>query len=482
MSTDGSRRFTIAQLRKKGTKTLVRNCAIDQQAWLLFATTNRSEFMEYYFNSSMNDRFAAANSLPFPDKFKTHQTGPIPPYFKANNARWKNHTRAKESAVDTKSRTPRYQPDLPLQHTLKSGKKELKSLSGYGLIDCKFIGSYYQVLTEINALLRSGKYVGFFEKKCNCKLPIICGYNMVSKCYTLECDLACRCGSVYMRFTFGNSITHKGKNYKENLLRFTALISHCKVRFALAEKLDLYFGLKAPDKRTVRKYKDHTDKASHKLAKRYMTEAIEEGKQDKITYNSQINLGVDGSYNTQGYQSNLGQCTAILTTKNSDTRTGRRTKVVGNFRRNRGERYGKDHTGSAGSIEVKGLGKILKQMHKKGLDVDIVTKDLDTPSAKQIRTVNHKYGTTTEKGCDFNHTLKAGVGKALDSKKKKGKKIWKAAKCVDSTFTHAQSSKHKSILYKRTTKILRTRKQLFKEGKVTFFFDFFFFYIILTTL
>eukprot|EP01083_Nonionella_stella_P249032 861522_1 len=256
MSTGESRRYTLTQLRKKGTSKLVKNCTIDQQECTLFANANIGKFMEYYYNSPLNSSLnTITNSLPFPDEFKTHKTAAIPRYLKMQSARWQNHKRA---TGDTKPRPRRYQPDLPLQHTLKTGKIELNPLSGFGLIDCKYIATYHQILTEINGLLQSGKYIDFFDKKCQCKCPIICGYNMISKCYTLECDLACRCGTVYMRFIFGNSIKHKGKSYKENLLRFTSLITHCKVRFALAEKLDLYFGLKAPDKRTVRKYKDIT--------------------------------------------------------------------------------------------------------------------------------------------------------------------------------------------------------------------------------
>ena len=144
---------------------------------------------------------------------------------------------------------------------------------------------------------------------------------------------------------------------------------------------------------------------------------------------------------------------------NIDQRTRRNTKVVANYRKNRGDRYGQDHKGYAGQIEVDGMCVMMDELHGKGLDIDILTKDLDTPSAKALKETNKRNQTNTKKGNDFNHTIKSAIGKGLDSQKKTGKKIWKKAKAEDSHFTHKQSKKHKGLLYKWTSRILRRRKR-----------------------
>ena len=109
-------------------------------------------------------------------------------------------------------------------------------------------------------------------------------------------------------------------------------------------------------------------------------------------------IGCDGSFNTMGYKSKLGQCSAVCKMDKQDARTGRDFKVVTNYRRNRGERYGQDHKGSASTIETDVMEDNLGTLADKGCAVDVITKDLDTPSAKRIEEVNKNKRTNTEKG------------------------------------------------------------------------------------
>ena len=128
---------------------------------------------------------------------------------------------------------------------------------------------------------------------------------------------------------------------------------------------------------------------------------------------------MDGSYNTQGYDANMGQCSSVLRMRKVDPRTGKNSKVIANYRGNRGERYGRDQDGPAGQIEVDGMGQMLCDVYDEGLENDIVTKDLNTPAAEKLCDVNKTMGTNTKKGNDFNHTIKAAIGIGLRSKKQR---------------------------------------------------------------
>eukprot|EP01083_Nonionella_stella_P057818 151634_1 len=149
--------------------------------------------------------------------------------------------------------------DQRLQHNLKSGKVALAKLEGFGWCDAKYIGSYHDIITELNTLLRTKKHDGLFDKRCRCDDVILNGYNLKVICLTIHCDIACKCGTLYMKYAFGKQVMIDNKLYHENMLRFTSLVTHMKVRYSLAEKLDLYFGFKAPDPRTFRRYKNKTD-------------------------------------------------------------------------------------------------------------------------------------------------------------------------------------------------------------------------------
>ena len=179
----------------------------------------------------------------------------------------------------------------------------------------------------------------------------------------MECDMGCQCGTIYMHFMFGNDLKIDDKIYKENAMRFAALTQHCKLRFSLGKTLDLYFGLQMMDERTYGKYKDCVNEKANVLAERYMNEAINEGIDKLIS--TVTHCSMDGSYNTQGHQSKLGQNTTILRTFNKDQRTGRNYKVVANYRRNREVRYGQDHVGSAGQIEVDGMRIMMNTLNSK---------------------------------------------------------------------------------------------------------------------
>ena len=139
---------------------------------------------------------------------------------------------------------------------------------------------YSEVLVELNNIVNDDNN-NLMDKQCNCINAKLNGYNNVCKAYTMRCVIACRCGKVYCNFVFGEKVDVDGRLYQENGLRFSALTQHCKLRFCLGEKLDMYFGLQCMDRRTYRKYKDCVDEKSKVLAVGYMDDAIEEGIQDK---------------------------------------------------------------------------------------------------------------------------------------------------------------------------------------------------------
>ena len=76
-----------------------------------------------------------------------------------------------------------------------------------------------------------------------------------------------------MHFTFGNKDKVDNKFYKENGSRFAGLTQHCKLRFAVGEKLDLHFGLQMMDKRTYKKAEHCTNGKAIFLAERCMNAA-----------------------------------------------------------------------------------------------------------------------------------------------------------------------------------------------------------------
>eukprot|EP01084_Bolivina_argentea_P061449 112293_1 len=233
-----------------------------------------------------------------------------------------------------------------------------------------------------------------------------------------------------------------------------------KLMYSLTEKLDLYYGIKAIDLRTYNKYRGVCDDVAEELKEEYMAEARAEGIEDKQRTGKPTIIGVDGSFNTMGFQALLGQTAAILKTDKIDPVTNRNSKVVANSSRCKGI----DHFESSGKIETYGMQDCLVTCHEGGMPVDRMTKDQDTPAAKALNETNIKLNTKTAKDTDMNHGIKGLVGKGLDSQKKGGKVKWKIMKKADSTFTHKQSKKHKGILYRRTSYIFQTRKKSIQKS------------------
>ena len=96
---------------------------------------------------------------------------------------------------------------MPLQHNLRHGnKKKLVPLDGFCIVDFKYIDKFYDILFELNELLKSNKADKLFDVRCNCKNPKLKGYNGQTHAWTMICDVACQCGTVYMKFMFGNII------------------------------------------------------------------------------------------------------------------------------------------------------------------------------------------------------------------------------------------------------------------------------------
>ena len=463
-----NRKCTLQSIMKYGVKKVVLKCETDKKEWNLFAKHYKQEFFEYYYNSELNKKGTITNKLLFPLQFreKLHNIDTKATVsnnsnrtLKARQARWNNYSKDENASYSE------YKPSLPLQHDLRNGKSQLIPMQGMALTDFKYVDKLVDIILELNRLLQDPKQQ-LLHRHCNCKNPRLKGWNSNSKVMTMECDIGCYCGIIYMHFKFGKNVKVSGKSYSETGLRFAALTQHCKVRFALGIKLELYFGMKMMDQRTYKKYKSCVNRTQKALSDRYMDEAIAEGTSDKLRHGTPTQIAMDGSYNTQGHGSNLGHNTTILRTHNIDPRTKRCTKVVHNYRRNRGTRYGQDHTASAGQIEVDGMKVGLRDLDKKGLPADILSHDLDTPTGNALKEYNQEYERNTDLGNDFNHTIKSGVGNALDSTKKKGKKIWRKAKSEDSSFTHKQAKKHKAIIYKWTSEILRRRKLQYQKGNV----------------
>ena len=67
------------------------------------------------------------------------------------------------------------------------------------------------------------------------------------------------------------------------------------------------------------------------FAKKCMQEAVTEAISNKLQHGTSTHCSMDGSFNAQGFKSNLWQISANYKTVREDPRTGREARVVCNY-------------------------------------------------------------------------------------------------------------------------------------------------------
>ena len=132
----------------------------------MFAKHYKEEFLQYYYESNLNETNSNGYKLLFPSKFEdkikhidntNHKTTRTS---NATEARWKNYVKS-----DYKYNTHHIRhPSLPLQHNLRNGKKQLVPLDGFCIVDFKYIDKFYEILSELNELLNSNKSNMLFDQ------------------------------------------------------------------------------------------------------------------------------------------------------------------------------------------------------------------------------------------------------------------------------------------------------------------------------
>eukprot|EP01083_Nonionella_stella_P286979 976757_1 len=212
---DGKPLRSIANLKKRGIAKLVKDRVVDHDKWTLFARNHRDEFITHFHQSRLNKATNSPHDLPFPAKFEPHIVKLSKSYImQARQMHAKTRPTINPNSVKTYSKW--------------------KPINVYNIT---YIGSYHDIITELNTLLRTKKHDGLFDKRCRCDDVILNGYNLKVICLTMHCDIACKCGTLYMKYAFGKQVMIDNKLYHENMLRFTSLVTHMKVRYSLGKGL-----------------------------------------------------------------------------------------------------------------------------------------------------------------------------------------------------------------------------------------------------
>ena len=365
--------------------------------------------------------------------------------------------------------TSKYAPSTPLSMHLRTAKGPLTPINGYGIINFKFIEMYRYFITELQSKVTNDPS----QRDCKCDPPELGAYNMKSKAMTTSVEICCKCGVFYVTFYFGEKVEIDNKLYYENAIRFVHLTGRIKERFALAEKMQLIFGIQAPDRRTYNKYKKVTVNKTKEIAQESMDEVIVTEIAAKERLGRETVGGGDASWLTKGYRSKYGQFGITVRTDTIDPVTGKNWKIAAAHVMKKGL----NHEGSSGSMEVKGMEHCLRKMHGKGLSMDKLTKDCDSASRKKIAELNDELGTNTQKRNDMNHTTNAAINRRLNyTNKATGYEWWKVLKALNPEWTQPVHAQFVSIMHKRLHGIANGRKDAIESGQeqlnLAFFEDF----------
>ena len=457
-------RWIKTSLNKKSSAWLARKLVPNTKyndiynKYKLFGLNYKKKLVDHMYESKANHllNMETFDYIPMPESMQSLMNNLKYKSKKEMNIDRMNKNRANNKALP--GTTPKYAPSTPFNMKLKTGKGPLIPLTGNGIIPLKYIEIYRFFIQELQTEVEKNISLRF----CKCDPPRLGAWNGNTIAMTEIVQICCDCGMQYGSFAFGEKIPIDGKQYYENAMRFAHLTSRVKDRYALAEKIQLIYGIKAPDIRTYNKYKHVVIDKTTEISEESMAEVVANEIEAKQRLGRKTTAGGDASWNQRGYKSKSGQFNLTVRTDDIDPVTGTNWKVAAvNVRR-----IGVNHFGSSGSMEEEGMDHCVRELHSKGLVTEELTKDCDSASRAKLRTINEELGLDIQKRNDMNHTTNAIMTKALTSDNKaNGYKLYKLNKNQDDNYTHAIHKQLVGGIHSRLTGMLQKRKELIQSGE-----------------